>query len=116
MRVKPGRVGERLDLHMAEEGYVKSKKSKTAYILDKLVYSHANSFGSSDNLKTDVNCLMRCHVLPIISAPVLPEDTFTAFSVCTLAPIEVFASKIKALTERGAVRDLYGLNNLSRPL
>jgi hypothetical protein len=97
---------------MAAEGYKKHGKSKRTHILDSFVYSYANAAGNSDNIKVEINYSLRCHALPTGSAAVKTGEAFTAFSVRRLAPVEIFASKIVALTGRGAARDLYDLNNM----
>jgi predicted nucleotidyltransferase component of viral defense system len=40
------------------------------------------------------------------------SGVFIPFTVRTLAPVEIFASKIAALNARAAVRDLYDINNM----
>jgi len=39
-------------------------------------------------------------------------EIFVPFTVHTLAPIEIFASKILALSDRAAARDLFDINNM----
>jgi predicted nucleotidyltransferase component of viral defense system len=87
-------------------------KSKRTHILDSFVYSYTNLAGNSDNIKAEINYNLRCHVLPVVLATVGIGEAFPDFIVRTLAPVEIFASKIVALTDRGAARDLYDLNNM----
>jgi hypothetical protein len=60
----------------------------------------------------EINYNLRCHALPISPATVKTGEAFTALSVHRLAPVEIFASKIVALTGRGAAHDLYDMNNM----
>ena len=56
--------------------------------------------------------MIRCHILPVtkrkVNLPWLSED----LSVLSVAPMEIFASKIVALINRSAPRDLYDIHNL----
>jgi predicted nucleotidyltransferase component of viral defense system len=111
-RAKRDRIGKLLELYMTAEGYVKHGKSKRTHILDSFVYAYTNAAGNFDNIKAEINYSLRSHVLPAGPAAVKTGETFTVFSVRRLAPVEIFASKIVALTGRGAARDLYDLNNM----
>jgi hypothetical protein len=82
--------------------------------LDSFVYDYVNCGGVKDNLKIEINYMLRCHVLALARGEVkLPwsEDVLTVLSV---APIEIFASKIVALLTRTAPRDLYDMYNIVR--
>ena len=68
--------------------------------------------GNLDNIKVEINYSLRCHVLPIAEDAIESSGAFAAFPIRTLAPIEIFASKIVALAGRAAARDLYDLNNM----
>ena len=56
--------------------------------------------------------MLRCHALPPVEITAQTSEAFTAFPIRTLAPVEIFASKIVALGSRAAARDLYDLNNM----
>jgi predicted nucleotidyltransferase component of viral defense system len=111
-RIKRDRISKLLDLYMTAEGYAKKAKSKRTHILDSFVYSYTNAAGNLDTIKIEINYSLRCHALPIVPATVKTGEIFSDFSVRTLSPVEIFASKIVALTDRGAARDLYDLNNM----
>jgi predicted nucleotidyltransferase component of viral defense system len=98
------RINELIGRHMASEGYTLKGKSKHTHALDSFVYSYTNAAGNPDTVKIEINYSLRCHALPIVSATVRTGETFPDFPVRTLAPVEVFASKIVALTDRGAAR------------
>ena len=65
-----------------------------------------------DNIKNEINYMIRCHILPVtrrkVDLPWLSEE----LSVLSVAPMEIFASKIVALLNRTAPRDLYDIHNL----
>jgi hypothetical protein len=109
---KRERVTELLGRYMASEGYILKEKSKHTHALDSFVYSYTNAAGNSDNIKAEINYILRSHALPVATATVRTEGLFPEFPVRTLAPVEIFAGKIVALTGRGAARDLYDLNNM----
>jgi hypothetical protein len=109
---KRERINELLGRHMTAGGYTLKGKSKHTHALDSFVYAYANSAGSPDNIKVEINYILRSHALPAIETTAQTGGTFPDFTVRTLAPVEIFASKIVALTSRGAARDLYDLNSM----
>ncbi len=106
------RIHEVLSRYMNAEGYLLRDKTKRTYALDSYVYSYTNAAANPDNIKIEINYMLRCHALPIIDITSKSADAFSAFPIRTLAPIEVFAGKIVALSSRAAARDLYDLNNM----
>ena len=98
--------------YMAAEQYELSGKSKSYHSLDSFVYTYTNSAGIRDNIKVEINYSLRCHVLPFVSKPIETMDVFVTANVLSVAPIEIFASKIVALLTRTAARDLYDINNM----
>ena len=111
-RVKRDKINDLLELYMAAEGYMKKGKSKRTYILDSCVYSYTNVAGNSDNIKVEINYSLRSHVLPVVDSVAWASEVFAPFPIRTLAPVEIFASKVVALSDRAAPRDLYDLNNM----
>lgn len=109
-------LADKNEIHRIIEGYMSvnrytlSPHSKNPHTLDSLVFQYVNAAGNSDNIKIEINYGMRCHVLPheksIVAIPFL-----NGIEVRTLAPVELFGGKIKALIERCACRDLYDVNN-----
>jgi predicted nucleotidyltransferase component of viral defense system len=110
--VKRERINELLGRHMAGEGYTLKAKSKHTHTLDSFVYTYTNAGGNPDNIKVEINYGLRSHALPSIETTARTDGTFPDFTVRTLAPVEIFAGKIVALTGRGAARDLYDINNM----
>ena len=111
-RKRRDKISELLGLYMAAEGYAKHKKSKSTHILDSFVYSYTNAAGNSDNIKVEINYSLRSHALPTVEITTQTAEVFVPFTVRTLSPFEIFASKIVALSDRAAPRDLYDLNNM----
>lgn len=107
-------ITEKIRKYMTANGYTLSPKSKTYHALDSWVYEYTNAGGVRDNLKIEINYMLRCHVLPVVRREVkLPwnQDSLTVLSV---APLEIFASKTVALLTRAAPRDLYDMHNMVR--
>ncbi|MGL4668666.1 MAG: nucleotidyl transferase AbiEii/AbiGii toxin family protein [Saezia sp.] len=109
---KRERINELLGRYMAAEGYVLRDKSKQTHALDSFVFSYTNSAGNPDNIKIETNYMLRCHALPIVEVLARTQEVFAVFPIKTLAPAEIFASKIVALSGRAAARDLYDINNM----
>ncbi len=67
-----------------------------------------------DNLKIEINYMLRCHVQDVrrrmVKLPWLTQE----LTVLSVDPLEIFASKIVALINRAAPRDLYDLHNMLR--
>ena len=105
-------ITERISKYMSANGYVLSGKSKQHHALDSFVFEYQNAGGMKDNLKIEINYMIRCHILPVtrrkVNLPWLSEE----LSVLSVAPMEIFASKIVALLNRTAPRDLYDIHNL----
>lgn len=105
-------ITDRINKYMMANGYALSQKSKSYHALDSFVYEYISSGGVRDNLKIEINYMLRCHVLSVARREVkLPwnQDRLTVLSV---APLEIFASKIVALLTRTAPRDLYDMHNM----
>lgn len=109
---KRGRISELLERYMTAEGYSQKGKSKRTHALDSFVYSYTNAAGNPDNIKVEINYSLRAHVLPPVDCTARTSGVFVPFPVRTLAPVEIFASKIVALSARAAARDLYDVNNM----
>lgn len=98
--------------YMFTQGYALSPNTKNPHSLDSWVFFFQNAGGNKDNLKVEINYSLRNHILPIVmkkaDAEFLPLD----YEVRTLSTLELFGSKIKALIERTAPRDLYDICNM----
>ena len=97
--------------YMLSNGYRLMPRSKSPFTVDSWVFQYANAVGNLDNIKVEINYSMRCHLLPTeVRSIQLPM--FADVNVNTLSLVELYASKIKALLERGAARDLFDVHNM----
>lgn len=105
-------ITERIGKYMTGAGYRLGPRSKTYHALDSFVYEYQNAGGMKDNIKIEINYMLRCHVLPPVRRTVnLPwlEQELTVLSV---DPLEIYGSKIVALLNRAAPRDLYDIHTM----
>ena len=97
---------------MRAHSYTLSEKSKKYHALDSFVYEYQNAGGMRDNLKIEINYMLRCHIFDVsrrmVKLPWLNQE----LTVLCVDPIEIFASKIVALMNRAAPRDLYDFHNM----
>lgn len=107
-------INDHIRKYMAASGYTLSPKSKQYHALDSFVYEYFNAGGMKDNLKIEINYMLRCHLFPVSRRAVkLPWDE-TELSVLSVDPMEIFSAKAVALLNRSAARDLYDMFNLQR--
>jgi len=93
-------------------GYLESTKSKFSHALDSLVFRYQNTEGMSDNLKIKINYMLRCHIFSPMQKTVNLPWLDSPLTVLSVTPMEIFASKIVALLNRAAPRDLYDICNM----
>ncbi|MBP6611601.1 MAG: nucleotidyl transferase AbiEii/AbiGii toxin family protein [Paludibacter sp.] len=98
--------------YMTSQVYRLNPSSKNPHSLDSWVFFYLNSAGNKDNIKIEINYSMRNHVFEPIEKEVNIESLSLRFQVRTLDSLELFGSKIKALIERTAARDLYDVYNM----
>lgn len=106
------KMGDRIYKYMGANGYQLSLKSKNHHALDSFVYEYQNAGGMKDNLKIEINYMLRCHVLPVERRTVSLPWMSDRLEVLAVNPIEIFGAKIVALLTRTAVRDLYDVHNM----
>ena len=106
------KINSVIDRFMASQGYNKSPKSKTPHSLDSWVYKYTNAGGNLDNIKIEINYSLRSHILCAEERSIISEYFSSNYKIKTLAPIEIYASKINALFNRAAARDLYDIRNM----
>ncbi len=106
-------VNHHVITYMEHEGYVMKSGSKSPHTLDSWVLGYTNAGGNQDNIKIEINYSNRCHVLPVVERTV-NIDFLSHVKINTLSPIELFASKINALINRAAVRDVYDVYGMIR--
>lgn len=97
---------------MLSQGYTKNAKTKSPHSLDSWVYDYIGASGNKDNIKIEINYSLCAHVLPAEERPIITEHFSSEYRVKTLAPIEIYGSKINALLSRAAARDLYDVRNM----
>lgn len=111
MVVTRSNITERIIAYMSTNGYVLSPNTKSPHSLDSWVFGYRNTGGNHDVIKIEINYSMRSHVLPLekhsVNVPFIKN-----ISIKTLAVTELYGSKIKALIERNACRDLYDVYNM----
>lgn len=107
-----GRIRAQIGKYMAAAGYMPSLKSKQYHALDSFVYEYQNAGGMKDNLKIEINYMLRSHVLDVdrrmIRIPWLARDA----EIITVNPFEIYGSKITALINRNAPRDLHDVYSM----
>ena len=106
------RINELIQLQMKASGYSLSSKSKFYHALDSYVFDYTNTGGVKDNIKVEINYMLRCHVLDLEQKGFTSEWEADGVSVLSVDLIEIFASKIVALMSRTAVRDVYDVYNI----
>lgn len=97
--------------YMQSEGYRLAPSSKSPLTLDSWVFHYTNAAGNNDSIKIEINYSDRCHILPAVDTKVT-IPFLSDVIVRSLAPIELFATKINALIGRSAARDIYDVHNL----
>ena len=106
------KINSVIDRFMVSQGYTKSPKSKTPYSLDSWVYKYKNAGGNTDNIKLEINYSLRSHLFCAEERPIITEYFSSDYQVKSLTSIEIYASKINALLNRAAARDLYDISNM----
>jgi predicted nucleotidyltransferase component of viral defense system len=105
-------IVEDMEKYMITEGYQKSAKSKTSHSLDSMIFTYHNTAGINDNIKIEINYSMRVHIYPLVHRRIQTGGVLEEFDVLSVDGTEIFGSKIKALLDRAAPRDLYDVDNM----
>jgi len=101
-----------LNSYMASQGYSLNPKTKNPYSLDSWVFNYIGASGNKDNIKIEINYSLRSHILEVEERPIITAHFNNQYMVKTLASIEIYGSKINALLNRAAARDLYDTRNM----
>ena len=107
-------IAEDIEKYMSAEGYQKSGKSKTSHSLESMIFMYQNTAGVKDNIKIEINYSMRVHIYPLVHRQIQTGGVLEEFDVLSVDGTEIFGSKIKALLDRAAPRDLYDVDNMIR--
>ena len=107
-------INDHIQKYMLASGYNLSSKSKQYHALDSFVYEYVNAGGMKDNLKIEINYMLRCHVFPVSRRVVRVPWNEKRITVLSVEPLEIFSAKAVALFNRAAARDLYDIFNLQK--
>lgn len=100
---------------LQSQGYTVGKLGKELHTLDQWTFNYQSVTGNNDHIKIELNYGIRNHILPITNKDVkLNIVSDAGIKIPTLHPCELFATKINALIERAAVRDLFDVHSLSK--
>ena len=105
-------INDNLLNFLFSQGYALSPNTKNPHSLDSWVFFYQNSAGNRDSISIEINYSMRNHIFPIEKIKINVDFLNIEYEVNTLATLELFGSKIKALIERTAARDLYDIQNM----
>lgn len=114
MLEKREKINGHIQKYMEASGYKLSPKSKKYHALDSFVYEYINAGGMKDNLKIEINYILRCHVLPVVRKLVELPWNDQKLTVLSVDPMEIFSAKTVALLNRAAPRDLYDIFNIQK--
>ena len=98
--------------YMLTQGYTMNPKTKNPHSLDSWIYDYQGTSGNKDNIKIEINYSLRSHILEAEERPIITEHFSSEYKVKSLAPLEIYGSKINALLSRAAARDLYDTRNM----
>jgi predicted nucleotidyltransferase component of viral defense system len=104
-------INKELVNYLFSQDYALSPDTRTPHSLDSWVFFYQNAAGNKDNIKIEINYSLRNHILPLIKKDA-KSDFLPPNKIRGLSPLELFGSKIKALLERAAARDLYDVYNM----
>jgi predicted nucleotidyltransferase component of viral defense system len=107
MKSEREEINNRISKFMSQQGYSKKKNDRQSFILDSHYFTYINTGGNNDHIKFDINYVMRAHIYKIERKAILGGVFEVENGVTTLNTIEIYGSKINALNNRAAVRDLY---------
>ncbi len=105
-------INDNLLNFMFAQGYALSPNTKNPHSLDSWAFYYQNSAGNRDNIRVEINYSMRNHILPVEKRKINIDFLNIDYESNTLEILELFGSKIKALIERTAARDLYDVQNM----
>lgn len=100
---------------LQSQGYTIGKLGKECHTLDQWTFNYKSVTGNNDHIKVELNYGLRNHILPVVKKNInLNIVSDVGINIHTLHPCELFATKINALIERAAVRDLFDVYLLSK--
>lgn len=102
-------ISEHIKKFMTANGYYLDERSRRYHALDSFVFGYRNAAGIPDNIKIEINYMLRCHIFDPQLKEIKAPWRENSLLVLIVDPIEIFASKIIALMNRAAPRDLFDL-------
>ena len=112
MLAKRDSINTLLKNYFESQGYLIKPNTKNHFSLDSWVIGYTNTSGNPDKIKVEINYSLRQHILPAERRSI-GTDLFTVErKIYSLSKIELIASKIAALLNRTAARDLYDMYNI----
>lgn len=105
-------INTHLFKYLKANDYNLSLKSKSYFALDSRVYEYKNAGNVKDNLKIEINYMLRTHALELQKRQINLQWLSDPINVLCVNPIEIFGTKIVALLTRAAARDLYDVYNM----
>lgn len=109
------KIKENLFNLLQSQGYTIGKQGKETHTLDQWIFNYQSIAGNNDHIKVELNYGIRNHIFPIVNKEInLDIVSDDGINIPTLHPCELFATKINALIERAAVRDLFDVYSLSQ--
>jgi predicted nucleotidyltransferase component of viral defense system len=101
-----------INRYMISQGYTTNPKTKNYHSLDSWVYDYVGVSKNRDNIKIEINYSLRAHILEIEERRIMSDHFLNQYNIKTLNPIEIYGSKINALLNRAAARDLYDVRKM----
>lgn len=100
---------------IANDYIINQSKSKNVHALDSIVAEYQNILGNKDNIKIEINYMIRVHILETKRIKINTEVFKNKdIEINCVNPIEIYATKICALINRATARDLFDVYTLSR--
>lgn len=108
-------IKETLFSMLQAQGYSPGTGGKETHTLDQWNFTYSSAGGNNDHIKIELNYGIRNHVLPVMERNIqLGIVSDSGIRIPVLHPCELFATKINALLERSAVRDLFDVYSLTK--
>lgn len=93
--------------YLEKNGYQLGKDTREHHTLDSIKATYANAGGNLDNIKIEINYMLRAHIYEPVIVKTKNYGLIGEVEVRTIDPIEIFGSKLVALMTRSTPRDLY---------
>lgn len=107
-------INDILSKYLISKGYIiDNYKSKSMYALDSIVVGYTDIKGNKDNIKIEINYMLRTHILETQKLKIF-NDLYKDknLKILCINPIEIYSAKICALINRSTARDLFDVYNL----